>query len=310
MLCKRPFRQGVAEYGCGQCLPCRINRRRVWTTRLVVESLVSVKTLFVTLTYSDDTVPTDGSVEVRELQLYLKRVRRGMSPRKFRYFAVGEYGDVGMRPHYHALLFGDFEGEHLALAEQKRLFKAGRDWWCTCEVCSPWERRGFTDVQLPGIEAMAYVSAYTVKKMTRKDDERLGGREPEFAIMSLKPGIGARGSEVISDALCTKAGSASLAALGDVPGFLRFAGGKWPVGRYLLRRVRGEVGMVSESRRLGERFRGTEVVDAHALRLRLRQLELMEKGARDHREARREQASRVAYARWKLAKSKRGNGVL
>ena len=67
--------------------------------------------LFVTLTYSEEEVPKDGSVDVKHVQLFLKRLRRRMEPLQVRYFAVGEYGDHTLRPHYHALLFGVGDAE-------------------------------------------------------------------------------------------------------------------------------------------------------------------------------------------------------
>jgi len=264
---------------------------------------VSVKTFFVTLTYSEEFLPSDGSVSVREMQLYLKRLRRGMVPRRLRYFVVGEYGDVTQRPHYHLLVFGDFSGSHTPVVAQRK----GKV--CSCCFCSAWGK-GFVDVQVPGTEAVAYVAGYCVKKMTHKDDERLGGRHPEFARMSLKPGgIGQKGVAIIAEALTSKGGSASVAAVGDVPGYIRFGGSKWPLGRYLLRLVRGEAGMVSESVPVGERFRDSGFVSAEDVRLRLRQLELMEPGARDVREAKRVQSARRAFSRWKIQQSKKGIGI-
>lgn len=301
-MCSKPFRQGVAEYGCGQCLPCRINKRRIWTTRLVMESLVNPRTLFVTLTYADKELPEGGSVSVRDVQLWLKRVRRWMEPEKLRYYVVGEYGDITFRPHYHAIVFGVFSGDHVQVVEQRK----GKV--CECMFCACW-RKGVVDVQEPGTEAFAYVASYTVKKMTGKDDERLGGREPEFCLMSLKPGIGSKGAGAVSAFYETKTGSKVLGKVGDVSHSLRFAGSKWPMGRYLLGQIRASVGMVSDARPVGKRFRGFESVGPYTVVLRMRQLELMEKGARDVREAKRQQAARRAFARWKINQSKKGVGL-
>lgn len=299
MICSRPFRQGIAEYGCGQCLPCRINKRRVWTTRLLLESLCNVSTFFITLTYRDSELPAGGSVSLRDAQLWLKRVRRGMEPEKLRYYLVGEYGDVSMRPHYHAIVYGSFSGDHVPLEAQRK----GKV--CSCLFCRSWEK-GFVDVQEPGREALAYVASYTVKKMTQKDDGRLGGREPEFGIMSLKPGIGSPAAEVVGHALVTKSGSGSVARVQDVPGSVRLgASGKHPLGRYIVGKVREEVGMVRSRNVFGRRER----LESELNRLKELQADLGVPGARDLREQRREQAARIAYAKYRISRSKKGFGL-
>lgn len=73
--------------------------------------------------------------------------------------------------------------------------------------------------------------------MTALDDMRLRGRYPEFARMSLKPGIG-------SDAMWDVASKllASLDQRADVPSALRQYGKLNPIGRYLRRRLRVLVG--------------------------------------------------------------------
>lgn len=60
--------------------------------------------LFVTLTYSDESLPL-GGVCKRDIQLWLKRLRKHFKSNVLRYFIVSEYGDHTYRPHYHALLF-------------------------------------------------------------------------------------------------------------------------------------------------------------------------------------------------------------
>ena len=77
------------EYGCGQCMPCRINRRRLWTSRLVLESALHVSNLFVTLTYANDFGPINWSLTPRHITLWLKRLRK-MLGYEVRYFvAIG-----------------------------------------------------------------------------------------------------------------------------------------------------------------------------------------------------------------------------
>lgn len=89
---------------CGACAACRLDKALNWATRCVHEASQHEASCFITPTYSDEHLPEDYSVSVRELQLFNKKLRHHYGA--FRFFACGEYGEVGKRPHYHALLFG------------------------------------------------------------------------------------------------------------------------------------------------------------------------------------------------------------
>jgi len=104
MRCKNPYiptGKGKA-YPCGQCLPCRINRRRIWAHRIMLEAGLYGDNAFITLTYDDEHDPT--SLEPKHAQTFLKRLRHNY-PKPIRYYLVGEYGESTDRPHYHAALF-------------------------------------------------------------------------------------------------------------------------------------------------------------------------------------------------------------
>lgn len=218
---------GVTACGCGQCLPCRINRRRLWTHRLLLESANHVGSCFVTLTYRPENVPAAGTLEPRDVQKWLKRLRKAIAPSKVRYFLVGEYGDISQRPHYHAALFG-------------------MDPLDGAEVVSETWGLGHTLVGDLSPESAAYVAGYVCKKMTSVDDPRLNGRYPEFARMSLRPvGIGAAAMSDVSAAIGGRVDK-YLSVKGDVPFELRRGGKSFPLGRYLRRVLRGELGFVSK----------------------------------------------------------------
>lgn len=66
---------------------------------------------FITLTYNDEYLPFDSkfgkpTLCKKDLQDFMKRLRKSLEPLKVRYFACGEYGSKGSRPHYHLILFG------------------------------------------------------------------------------------------------------------------------------------------------------------------------------------------------------------
>nr|QQL13325.1 MAG: replication initiator protein [Microviridae sp.] len=186
MLCKSPFvrdptgkvfkaslltgDRDIAVAGipfpCGQCLPCRINKRRLWTHRLMLESYQHAESIFVTLTYADEYLPSGGTLDKKALQKFLKRLRYFCTNRSIRYYAVGEYGAQTHRPHYHAIIFG------LGLSDGEMVAQA----W-------PFGR---VHVGECNVHTVQYVAGYVTKKFIKRDDSRV----QEFSTMSRKPGIG------------------------------------------------------------------------------------------------------------------------
>lgn len=75
--------------------------------------------------------------------------------------------------------------------------------------------------------------------MTRTDDPRLRGQWPEFARMSLKPGIGYSGLHEIASQLMTFDLETTQS---DVPVTLRVGAQSMPLGRYLVQNLRALVG--------------------------------------------------------------------
>lgn len=235
MLCKKPFAKGGALFPCGQCVPCRINRRRVWTHRIMLESLQHDQNSFVTLTYEDAGLPVtrDGvpSLRKEDAKEWLKRLRRRYEPARLRFYLVGEYGDQSWRPHYHAVLFGFPSCSYGMTRPRARCC-------VSCDlVRDTWAHGNIFLGQLT-IQSAAYVAGYVTKKLTDAGDVRLAGRAPEFATMSLKPGIGGDAMWDVASTLL----AFGLDEAGDVPAGLRHGGKILPLGRYLRRRLRTFVG--------------------------------------------------------------------
>lgn len=88
---------------CGKCAFCIKKAIDAWCLRLYHEMEVSSSAFFITLTYDDEHLPPGEELSKRDLQLFLKRLRK-RNP-GIRYFAVGEYGTQKGRPHYHAVIF-------------------------------------------------------------------------------------------------------------------------------------------------------------------------------------------------------------
>lgn len=238
MQCANPYVSVGLAFGCGQCMPCRYNRRRIWATRICVEAAQYKDNAFVTLTY-------DPALEPRELvpgdlQGFIKRLRDRYAKGhggKFRFFGVGEYGDQAGRPHFHVMLF-NYPTCIYRRSQFARFGGVKCCHWCDM-VRSAW---GKGNVFLGEVEndSAGYISGYVTKKMTARDDPRLNGRHPEFARMSLKPGIGADAMFDVAHTLLSYQNT--LDTLTDVPGELRIGPASRPLGRYLKKRLRKYVG--------------------------------------------------------------------
>lgn len=230
MKCARPHIDQWGAYGCGQCVFCRIQRRRVWTHRIMLEASQHDNNAFLTLTYSDDYLPRDNSLSPRELQLFLKRLRKNSGVR-FRFFACGEYGEQSERPHYHLALFGYASCEYGITRKKEHCCS-------TCDlVASTW---GLGNILLGQLEprSAAYIAGYVTKKLTKAQKGGLT-RHPEFARMSLRPGIG---SEAMHELASTLLQHNLHKTLVDVPETLQHGKKKYPIGRYLRRKLRTYIG--------------------------------------------------------------------
>lgn len=225
---------GAIPFGCGQCLPCRITRRRQWMWRQYLESLDHDENCFITLTYAPEKMPSGANLVPADLRLWLKRFRERVAPTRIRYFAVGEYGEQNLRPHYHVSLFGMSGRTDVVSPSVVRHFGISKlvheTWGLGNILCAEFNEK-----------TAQYTAGYVVKKMTAAGDPRLSGRHPEFARMSNRPGIGANSMSVIAKAL-----GKHRIATGDVPGQLRLGKRTIPIGRYLLSRLRKEVGLTDD----------------------------------------------------------------
>lgn len=161
---------------------------------------------FLTLTYDDKHVPSNGSLNERDVQLFLMRLRKYLQDTdiKIRYFYCGEYGEQNLRPHYHMLLFG-FEFPDRKRVKQN---KQGDDLYTSKKLDELWGK-GYCWIGNVTRKSAEYVSRYILKKVG--GDQALEHYQridqhgeihqvvPEFVRMSLKPGIGATWFEKYGD---------------------------------------------------------------------------------------------------------------
>ncbi|QCQ85098.1 replication initiator protein [Blackfly microvirus SF02] len=192
------------EIPCGRCIGCKLQRSLDWATRISHEaSLNGDNNCFVTLTYSPENLPQNGTLVLAHHQQFLKRLKSAvrykygkLAAKKIRFFMCGEYGDELQRPHYHYCLLGwDFPDKvhYKSNGRGDRLYKSQmlQDVW-------PY---GFANTAAVTFESAAYVARYCTKKLngplaethySRIDVEtgEIISKKPEFTAMSLKPGIG------------------------------------------------------------------------------------------------------------------------
>lgn len=148
-----------------------------------------------TLSYSDEHLPMNGSVVPNDTQLFIKRVRKFIEPRRCSYFLCGEYGGMFQRAHYHVLLFGVWFEDAVPF----RKSKAGHQMYRSASLDRLWPF-GHADIGTLTFESAAYAARYVVDKITGDEaPAHYRGRLPEFVRMSLRPAIGRRWFERFSD---------------------------------------------------------------------------------------------------------------
>lgn len=165
---------------CGKCLACRISRVREWKVRMLHELEYHDNAVFLTLTYDDDHIPEDGSLDKSHFQKFMKRLRKDLgSSYSLKYYAVGEYGSETYRPHYHAIVFGIGPESSDVLADNWNM--------------------GFVKVGDVNADSIGYVCGYIFDKLSGPMAELYEGRVPPFSLMS--KGIGKRFVEEYKDVL-------------------------------------------------------------------------------------------------------------
>ena len=167
----------IVEIPCGHCELCQKSRSKDWIIR-IEKALEAFRknhrqsfSYFITWTYDDDHLPLSPTTSMPSLD---KQTFRHMfntikntehlTADDFQYYAVGEYGDLSARPHYHAIVFTskDIDWQH---------------YW------------SFGHVEIGDVQpaSIGYVTRYVDKKLgsyIKKDDYELLGIEPIFSIMT------------------------------------------------------------------------------------------------------------------------------
>lgn len=179
---------------CGQCIGCRMDKAYAWGIRCLHEKKMHRDNCFVTLTYNDEFVPEGSTLVKRDLQLFMKRLRK-VKGAGVRFFAGGEYGELNKRPHYHLLLFNCGFPDMAFHARNAR----GECLYTSSELAGLWFQ-GFNTIGEITMDSAVYCAKYALKKVNGDAafshyefvdvDGMVYDRQPEFAVMSRRPGIG------------------------------------------------------------------------------------------------------------------------
>lgn len=179
---------------CGQCLGCRIEKSRQWAIRIMHETQNHEISSFVTLTYNDENLPVGETLVKKDVQKFFKRLRKYLEPQKIKYYVAGEYGETTRRPHYHAVIFGYWP------TDSKLIRSVGEANLYTSPKLEKIWKKGFVSFGAVTFESACYTASYVTKKITGKPaKDYYQGREPEFALMSRRPPIGAEYYEKYKD---------------------------------------------------------------------------------------------------------------
>lgn len=202
----------LCQVPCGQCIGCRLDKSRQWAIRCVHEAQMHDDNSFITLTYNNENLPEDLSLQLDHFPLFMKRLRRHYEPKKIRFYHCGEYGtdrdshgqplphpfiegrDALGRPHYHALIFGLDFTDKTPFSERDGIITF------TSDTLSKLWGKGFVTVGEVTLQSASYVARYVMKKINgdlalnyykkiNKQGEILTVL-PERTTMSRRPGIG------------------------------------------------------------------------------------------------------------------------
>lgn len=203
---------------CGKCIGCRLEYSRQWANRCMLELQYHESAYFVTLTYDDYHVPISYyadpdtgeampsmSLCKRDLQLFLKRLRKRFEGQRIRFFACGEYGPSTWRPHYHLIIFGLKLPDLVPIGEIR-----GNRYYTSQILQSVWS----AGVEVPSLigdkpaysgkmqighisitdvtwETCAYTARYITKKLNGPEAQFYTdfALAPPFVDMSRRPGI-------------------------------------------------------------------------------------------------------------------------
>ena len=197
MSIERPGGRGATDrvtVECGKCLACLQNKRANWSMRLYEESKIAHTAYFVTLTYSDETLPYhpigqefvqknirrnksiyqgyQPTLDKTELQKYFKKLRHA-NEGQIKYYAIGEYGSLLCRPHYHIILFNvDYQADVIS------------SWTTFNRQRNTYDLRGKVDIGKVEPASIHYVTNYQIGPLHQYGEFQDKTKQEPFQLFS------------------------------------------------------------------------------------------------------------------------------
>lgn len=154
----------VEIYQCNSCLPCLNMKRYHWVKKAILESERWKFSYFITLTYSNDFVPNE--LVKWDGQKFVKYLRKLIKPFDLRYILAGEYGGKTGRPHFHLILFTNYEFELIHPRHNHKMSGVIYE----CELISKaWLNKGFISISFDlDYQSFPYVVSYSNKGFVKQ----------------------------------------------------------------------------------------------------------------------------------------------
>lgn len=186
----------VIKVPCRQCIGCRVNKEIEWSIRMMHEVTQHQHNQFVTLTYNDENIPWDNSLDHSHIQKFMRALRK-KTRQKLRFFVSGEYtpDPHKSRPHYHLVIFG------LDLTDLEPTgAKNGNTYYHSQLIADTWGRGFVTIGESVTRSTCVYVAGYLLKDTAKQWEwdwawphvmtGEIVKRKPPYCKMSNRPGIG------------------------------------------------------------------------------------------------------------------------
>ena len=188
--CDRPDAIEVPCYN--YCMGCKITRANDWAVKAHCEMRYQGEQncFMLNLSYSDKHLPKGRTLCERDVQLFLKRLRKHYSERKIRYLYCGEYGTRKGRPHYHMIIFG--MRIYWEFCEFHHYSKGNRDYpmYVHHYIEKLWGK-GETFVGRATYQSARYIAKYTTKAVYGPESEDVyRNKERPFIRASQSPALG------------------------------------------------------------------------------------------------------------------------
>lgn len=213
----------VVELKCGQCEECRLQQASQWSLRLTNELKTFPDAIFLTLTYDEEHLPENNTLDPNHLRQFMKNLRykykgvkavvmpSGETQKPIRFWGCGEYGSKSGRAHYHVILFNikvwDKEPDPI-----QPVSHSGENQYTSQAITKIWNK-GRISFGSVTAESCNYVARYTLKKVNgaKKDEhysrllihetvdpetgelifeEEVIQIQQEFSAQTTQPGIG------------------------------------------------------------------------------------------------------------------------